>query len=63
MKVTCDPCGCDMKMTSSFRYCCPECNHEIEIQHVQEKNREYREEHGKNIEWLKIRGEDMIIAS
>jgi len=52
-----------MKMTSSFRYHCPECNHEVEIQHVQEKNIEYREEHGKNIEWLKIRGEELIVES
>ena len=63
MKVTCAPCGCDMKMTSSFRYLCPECKQEIEIQHVQDKNREYREEHGKNIEWLKIRGEELIVES
>jgi hypothetical protein len=52
-----------MKMKSSFRYQCPECKQEIEIQHVQEMNREYREEHGKNIEWLKIDGEEMIVAS
>jgi hypothetical protein len=52
-----------MKITSSFRYQCPECNQEIEIQHVQDKNREYREEYGKNIEWLKIKGEEMIVAS
>lgn len=63
MKVTCDKCECDMKLTSSFRYYCPECRNEIEIQHIQEHNRIYFEEHGKNIEWLKIRGQDLIIAA
>jgi uncharacterized Zn ribbon protein len=63
MRVSCDPCGIDMKLGSSFRYYCPECRHEIEIQHIQEKNREYRDEHGKNIEWIKIRGEDLIVIS
>ena len=63
MKVTCGKCDCDMKITSSFRYHCPECNSEMEIQHVQEKNREYREEHGKNAEWVKIRGEEILIES
>ena len=63
MKVTCDKCDCDMKITSSFRYLCPECGNEIEIQHIQEHNQIFREEHGRNIEWLRIRGEELIVAS
>jgi hypothetical protein len=63
MKVTCDNCGCDMKITSSYRYHCPQCNNEIEMAHVQEINRKYRDEHNKNIEWLKIRDKQMIIES
>jgi len=63
MKVTCDPCGCDMKITSSFRYYCPECKNEMEMAHIQETNRKYRDEHKKNIEWAKIRGEEIIIVS
>ena len=62
MKVTCDACGCDMRITSSFRYHCPECNNEIEIAHIQETNVRYREEHKKNIEWAKIKGEEIIIV-
>lgn len=63
MKVTCDNCGCDMTITSSFRYHCPQCNNEIEMAHVQETNRKYRDEHKKNIEWLKIRDKQIIIES
>jgi uncharacterized Zn ribbon protein len=63
MKVTCDKCGCDMTITSSFRYVCPQCNNEIEMAHVQEANRKYRDEHNKNIEWLKIRDKQIIIES
>ena len=62
MKVTCDACGCDMKITSSFRYLCPECRNEIEMAHIQETNQEYRDEHKKNIEWAKIKGSDIIIV-
>jgi hypothetical protein len=62
MKVTCDACGCDMKITSSFRYLCPECKNEIEMAHIQETNVKYRDEHKKNIEWLKIKGNEMIIV-
>jgi predicted RNA-binding Zn-ribbon protein involved in translation (DUF1610 family) len=63
MKVTCDSCDCDMKITSSFRYHCPQCNNEMEMAHVQELNRKYREEHKKNIEWLKIRDKQIIVES
>ena len=63
MKVTCDNCGCDMAITSSFRYHCPQCNNEIEMAHVQEANRKYRDENKKNIEWLKIRDKQIIIES
>ncbi len=63
MKVTCDTCDCDMKITSSFRYHCPQCNIEMEMAHVQELNRKYRDENKKNIEWLKIRDKQMIIES
>jgi len=51
-----------MKITSSFRYHCPQCKNEVEIAHIQEKNREYREEHKKNIEWAKIKGDEIIIV-
>jgi hypothetical protein len=63
MKVTCDNCGCDMAITASFRYHCPQCNNEIEMAHVQEANRKYRDENKKNIEWLKIRDKQIIIES
>ncbi|MBW2171100.1 MAG: hypothetical protein JRF69_03810 [Deltaproteobacteria bacterium] len=63
MKVTCDTCGCDMNITSSFRYHCTQCNNEIEMAHIQELNRKYRDENNKNIEWLKIRDEQLIIES
>ena len=62
MKVSCDKCNCNMKITSSFRYVCPECNHEIEMHWVQEKNKKHWEEHKKNIEWVKIRGEEVIVV-
>jgi hypothetical protein len=62
MKVTCDACGCHMKITSSFRYLCPECRNEIEMAHIQETNQKYREEQKKNIEWLRIKGNEIIIA-
>ena len=62
MKVTCDACRCDMKITSSFRYLCQECKNEIEMAHIQEMNTKYREEHKKNIEWAKIRGDEIIIV-
>jgi len=62
MKVTCDACKCDMKITSSFRYLCQECKNEIEMAHIQEKNAKYREEHKKNIEWARIRGDEIIIV-
>lgn len=63
MKVTCDQCGCDMKITSSFRYYCKECKNEIEMAHIQEASIKYRDEHKKNIEWAKIKGEEIIIVS
>lgn len=62
MKVTCDACGCDMKITSSFRYLCLECKNEIEMAHIQEINAEYRDEQKKNIEWAKIKGNEIIIV-
>ncbi len=61
MKVTCDACGCDMIITSSYRYLCPECKYEIEMAHVQEANAKYWEEHKKNIDWVKIKGNEVII--
>ncbi len=63
MRVTCDKCECDMKITSSFRYLCQKCGHEFEMAHVQEANKKYRGEHKKNIEWLKIRDHQMIVVS
>ena len=63
MKVTCDTCDCDMKITSSFRYHCTQCGNEMEMAHVQELNRKYRDEHEKNIEWLKIRDKQIIVES
>jgi hypothetical protein len=62
MKVTCDACECDMKITSSFRYLCPECKNEIEMAHIQETNAKYRDEKKKNIEWAKIKGNEIIIV-
>lgn len=62
MKVTCHECGCDMKITSSFRYLCPECNNQIEMHWVQEKNKAYWEEHKKNIESVEIKGDEIIVA-
>ncbi len=62
MKVTCDTCGCDMKITSTFKYHCPQCNNGIEMVYIQEANQEYRDKHNKNIEWTKIKGNDVIIV-
>jgi hypothetical protein len=62
MRVTCDGCGCDMKITSSFRYLCPDCKNEIEMAHIQDTNAKYRDEHKKNIEWAKIKGNKIIIV-
>jgi uncharacterized Zn ribbon protein len=62
MKVTCDTCGCDMTISSSFRYVCPQCKHEIEMHWVQEKNEAYRDEHKKNIEWAKIKGSEVVVV-
>lgn len=62
MRVTCDACGCNMKITSTFRYLCPECRNEIEMAHIQETNRKYREEQKRNIEWLRIKGSEIIIV-
>ena len=63
MKVTCGQCGCDMKITSSFRYYCQECKNEIEMAHIQDTNQKYRDEHKQNIAWAKIKGEEIIIVS
>lgn len=63
MRVSCDQCHCDMKITSTFRYVCPECQHEIEMYWVQEKNKRYWEEHKKNIEWAKINGAEVIVVA
>lgn len=52
-----------MKITSTFRYVCPECQHEIEMYWVQEKNKRYWEEHKKNIEWAKINGAEVIVVA
>jgi len=63
MKVTCAACGCNMKMmTSTFRYHCPECKNEIEIQRIQETNKEYWEKHKRNIEWVKIEEDRVLIV-
>jgi tRNA(Ile2) C34 agmatinyltransferase TiaS len=61
MKITCDSCGCNMEITSSFSYHCPQCKHEIDMAHVQEANQEYWDEHKKNIVWAKIKGAEVII--
>lgn len=61
MKVTCDKCECDMKITSTFRYYCPECKNEIEMAFIQDANSKYRDKHKKNIEWAKIKGNEVII--
>jgi hypothetical protein len=63
MKVTCDKCGCDMKITSSFRYHCLECKHEVEMALIQDVNKKYWDEHKKNIEWAKVKGEEVIIVA
>jgi hypothetical protein len=52
-----------MTITSSFRYHCPQCDNEMEIAHIQEANRKYRDKHGKNIESLKIRDKQIIVES
>ena len=62
MKVTCDKCECDMKITSSFRYHCPECKNEIEMVWVQDINKKHWDEHKKNIEWARVKGTEVIIA-
>ncbi|MBW2194563.1 MAG: hypothetical protein JRD47_07930 [Deltaproteobacteria bacterium] len=62
MKVTCDKCNCDMKITSSFRYHCPECKNEIEIAWVQELNKKHWDENKKNPQWIKIKGTEIIVA-
>jgi hypothetical protein len=62
MKVTCDQCRCNMKITSSFRYLCPECKNEIEMAHVQEMNKKHWDEHHKNMEWVKIKGTEIIMV-
>jgi len=62
MKVTCDQCQCDMKITSSYRYHCPECKNEIEMAYVQEMNKKYWDEQKKNMEWVKIKGTEIIMV-
>ena len=62
MKVTCDQCQCDMKITSSYRYHCPECKNEIEMAHIQDMSKKYWDEHKKNMEWVKIKGTEIIMA-
>ncbi|MDY6954299.1 MAG: hypothetical protein SWE60_22565 [Thermodesulfobacteriota bacterium] len=51
-----------MKITSSYRYHCPECKNEIEMAHVQDMNRNYWDEHKKNMEWVKIKGTEIIMV-
>jgi len=34
----------------------------MEMAHVQEANKKYRDEHKKNIEWVKIKGYEIIIV-
>ena len=62
MKVICDKCECDMTITSSYRYFCPECKYEIEMAHIQEVNNKHWDEHKKNIERVKVKGEEIIIV-
>jgi tRNA(Ile2) C34 agmatinyltransferase TiaS len=62
MKVTCDKCGCDMKITSSFGYQCPECKHEVEMALIQDINKKYWDQHSRNIEWAKVKGEEVIVV-
>lgn len=61
MKVTCDKCECEMKITSTFRYYCAGCKNEIEMAFIQDANSKYRDKHKKNIEWAKIKGNEVII--
>lgn len=61
MKVTCEKCECEMKITSTFRYYCPECKNEIEMAFIQDANSKYRDKHKNNIEWAKIKGNEVII--
>ncbi len=63
MKVSCDKCDCNMKITSSFRYHCLECKHEVEMALIQDVNKKYWDEHKKNIEWAKVKGEEVIIVA
>ncbi|MDY6987879.1 MAG: hypothetical protein SWQ30_07455 [Thermodesulfobacteriota bacterium] len=62
MKVTCDKCQCDMKITSSYRYHCPECGNEIEMAHIQDMSKKHWDEHKKNMEWVKIKGSEIIMV-
>jgi len=62
MKVTCDQCGCDMKITSSYTYLCPECKHEVEMTVIQDVNKKHWDQHKKNIEWARVKGEEVIIV-
>ena len=62
MKVTCDKCGCDMKIISSYGYQCPECKNEIEMTLFQDANNAYWAEHKKNIEWAKVRDTEVIVV-
>lgn len=62
MKVTCDKCDCDMTITSSFRYVCPQCKHEIEMHWVQEANQKYWDEHKKNIQWARVKDAEVVIV-
>ena len=50
-----------MTITSTFRYHCPECKNEIEIAFIQDVNGKYRDKHKKNIEWAKVKGNEVII--
>jgi len=52
-----------MKITSSFRYHCLECKHEVEMALIQDVNKKYWDEHKKNIEWAKVKGEEVIIVA
>jgi len=62
MKVTCGKCQCDMKITSSYRYHCPECGNEIEMAHIQDMNKKHWDKHKKNVEWVKIKGTEIIMV-
>jgi uncharacterized protein YlaI len=51
-----------MEITSSFRYHCPECKHEVEMALIQDVNKKHWDEHNKNIEWARVKGEEVIIV-